>query len=507
MVPVTRENESGHDCHGRWVRRRPWFRSGTARRWSRGWKGGKPVVKKSWLIPAGVLLALLLVEVFLRLTGVGLRRPELSFDLNTRTALEMGQFVPDRKLFWREGEVPDPELHRRLRLIRPGDDPPPKTRKYRILCLGDSCTRLSLQGWPYSGRLEERLGRRFVEVFNASLPGYTSYQGLAWLESQLLDYRPDLVIVYFGWNDHWRSTGLADRELAARLNLFRPRLVGLFQGLHEPPPVRVSVTDFQHNLRAIAELVARHQGQTVLLTAPAFFTPEATAHHVQSGYILPGDNPEGLHLEYQRAVRQLAGTSGLRVFDAAEVFDRLNDPQLLLHRDGVHPTEFGHMVLAATLAGFISQNSQSTPTEGADPVAVGLAVIAQGMSATGRWADALERYERSVALAPGNQGPLLGLAWLLATCPDEGLRNPTRALDLLAGLEEEQASAFQFLDVKAAVLAANGRFDEAAAAARKALDLIEAQGGGFLEMAEAIRTRLTQYEASEPFLHPSPSQP
>jgi hypothetical protein len=56
------------------------------------------------LVLVGILFALLAVEVFLRLTGFGMVRPQLAFDPNTRAVLEAGDLVVDRNLFWRESD-------------------------------------------------------------------------------------------------------------------------------------------------------------------------------------------------------------------------------------------------------------------------------------------------------------------------------------------------------------------------------------------------------------------
>jgi len=77
----------------------------------------------------------------------------------------------------------------------------------RIICLGDSITF----GWglnkkyTYPELLRHYLSFKFplknIEVINAGCPGYSSRQGLIYLDRSLLDYQPDLVIVQFGYND------------------------------------------------------------------------------------------------------------------------------------------------------------------------------------------------------------------------------------------------------------------------------------------------------------------
>src|SRR5262249_39252829 len=92
---------------------------------------------------------------------------------------------------------------------------PRKPDVTRVLAIGDSCTYgllspdqtngLDFLPDPYPGRLQElaeqRFGRGRVEVFNAGVRGYNSYQGLMLLRGELRDVRPDVMVVRLGWND------------------------------------------------------------------------------------------------------------------------------------------------------------------------------------------------------------------------------------------------------------------------------------------------------------------
>lgn len=453
------------------------------------------------LVLAGILFALLAVEVFLRLTGFGMVRPQLAFDPNTRAVLEAGDLVVDRNLFWRESDPGPNDPERDLRVIRVGDVAPPKTGKLRLLCLGDSCTRIALGGMPFSRLLEEQLGPDSVEVWNAGLPGYSSHQGLTWLRSQLLGYQPDLVIVYFGWNDHWRTTGFTDRELAERLAWWRPRVLNLLQRPHRPPPFRVPLPEFAENLRAIAELTAAQGGKTLFLTPPARVTRDAEARHIENRYILPGDNLPVLHARYAAEVRRLAGARGARVCDAAEVFDQLAEPDLLMP-DGIHPTDQGHHVLAALLADDVAEHDMGAPDLGSNREALALAVLAQSYAAAGRWEDAMQRSERAAGAAPGDLDVVLGHAWLLATCPVDSLRQPARALAVLDGYDGLAARNYRFYDVRAAALAGLARYSQAVDAAEEALRVFDAAGDD-PRLASGIRGRLERYRARQAYVLPA----
>lgn len=86
---------------------------------------------------------------------------------------------------------------------------PKKENTFRIVCLGGSLTwgfGVSLED-TYSKKLEYilnkqslKLSKRF-EVINAGIPGYTSFQGLRFLERVIIKLQPDIVIIDYGVND------------------------------------------------------------------------------------------------------------------------------------------------------------------------------------------------------------------------------------------------------------------------------------------------------------------
>jgi len=99
----------------------------------------------------------------------------------------------------------------------------------RIVCLGDSVTfgyRVPVvwpdkpteydRAWlPFPMLLEKQLQAanpgRHIEGIAMAVPGYTTHQGLAWLQRDIDSLQPDLLIVSFGWNDASFSD-VADRD-------------------------------------------------------------------------------------------------------------------------------------------------------------------------------------------------------------------------------------------------------------------------------------------------------
>ena len=125
-------------------------------------------------------------------------------------------FEADEDLFWRP--IANTHFTDANGLRLPGPASEEKTPMlYRIAVLGDSCSFLGIDLFPnHLASLIQAHRGRAVDVVNASSPGYTSFQGLRRL-STLWKWKPDLVIVNFGWNDHWKAlSGCTDRELADR---------------------------------------------------------------------------------------------------------------------------------------------------------------------------------------------------------------------------------------------------------------------------------------------------
>lgn len=124
-------------------------------------------------------------------------------------------YIKDKDLFWRleKSAWEINSLGLRDREVAPKKE----ANTIRIICIGDSIT----YGWPapldktYPRILEAKLKKerpdKRIEVLNAGVPGYTSYQGMLWLEKELINYSPDIVIAYFGVNDSVVSA-IEDKE-------------------------------------------------------------------------------------------------------------------------------------------------------------------------------------------------------------------------------------------------------------------------------------------------------
>ena len=128
--------------------------------------------------------------------------------------------------------------------------------------------------------------------------------------------------------------------------------------------------------------------------------------------------------------------------------------------------------------------------------------LARALAGAGAATEAAGLYRRAVAAGPGLAAPRLGLAWIRATAAEAALRDGAEALRLAEeALRIGGDGHPDALDTLAAAYAAAGRFDEAAAAARRAAARARATPG-LAGLAPAIEQRLRLYLRREPYRAP-----
>jgi tetratricopeptide (TPR) repeat protein len=114
----------------------------------------------------------------------------------------------------------------------------------------------------------------------------------------------------------------------------------------------------------------------------------------------------------------------------------------------------------------------------------------------GKFDAALADYEAAVKLAPEAVEYRNDLAWLLATCPEESIRNPARAVELAVSVcEATHHENGEYLDTLASAYASQGGFAKAVQTAEKALTSIRDNAA-----AEPVRRRLQLYRQQQFFV-------
>lgn len=116
----------------------------------------------------------------------------------------------------------------------------------------------------------------------------------------------------------------------------------------------------------------------------------------------------------------------------------------------------------------------------------------------GGFAAAAEQLRAANAAHPQDIPTAMQLAWLLATCAEEAVRDPATALAIIDGVLAQTGDDARVLDARAAALAGLGRFEEADAAAGRAAALATAARDAAL--AEAISARRAIYREGRAFV-------
>jgi lysophospholipase L1-like esterase len=213
----------------------------------------------------------------------------------------------------------------------------------RVLCLGDSITF----GWgvryeeAYPTLLAELLREaqpeREVSVLNASCSGYTAHQGAEMLRRRGLKYRPDVVTIWFGWNEQFVWSGMTDAELArlfAREHLLtssatyrvlsyllrRSRYDTIEQERREKGAglPRMPLGDYQARLREMVELARTNQihpgrGAQVVFIEGCFRDQIRSAQRNQGRFERDA---------YQRAMAEVAEELEVPVLSVCDAFYR-----------------------------------------------------------------------------------------------------------------------------------------------------------------------------------------
>jgi lysophospholipase L1-like esterase len=238
----------------------------------------------------------------------------------------------------------------------------------RFLALGDSCTAQGLP--PYSDRLHELLqvsppGGRQWEAFNNGVFGYSSLQGYRQFQRYGRNYQPDVVSIYFGWNDHWLYGKPDHQRMAVRMHripaafiraLKRKRFYGLLSHLVSNPDLdaqqeaggvgfRVPPDMYTTTLTSLINEIRDIGAVPLLITAPR---RELHGRQRRVEYANAERQGEIEHDQYVELTRAVAASNNVELLDLANIFA---PPQYdeLFSKDGIHFREEGLQKIAELL--------------------------------------------------------------------------------------------------------------------------------------------------------------
>ncbi len=182
------------------------------------------------------LIFFLLLELFLRVSNIEINTGADSKDGILRFKIVNNASNVDRDLNIETGPQLYDTLSGKYRCRYEKEEKTPN--EYRILTLGDSSTYgLGVDtDETYSYYLEKILKqeklKKDIKVFNFGFPGYSSFQGLLFLEKYIETIEPDYIIAWFGANDTCFAPFYSDREFYYKENTF-PLLVTIHKFLYQ----------------------------------------------------------------------------------------------------------------------------------------------------------------------------------------------------------------------------------------------------------------------------------
>lgn len=255
----------------------------------------------------------------------------------------------------------------------------------RIIALGDSCTFAG--GWydiTYSGLLarflKERHPNKRIEVINAGISGFNSEFALARLRDELLEYQPDLVTLYIGWNDMMKTNPAnpaAVRQYeygglwkalneSYLLKLYSKILFYYLRPLLMKPkldgdPEGVSAFDrfvpavYQANVDAIAATLQMHGIRALFMTRPTAVRLGMTQNDIEQEHIFfpyfagaySLERFLSLHRSYNRAMEEVAHSRRIPLVDLDSFFNLRKKDSLF--QDTMHLSDEGNRVAAEAL--------------------------------------------------------------------------------------------------------------------------------------------------------------
>src|SRR5262245_6706911 len=157
-----------------------------------------PLPRLSWktgmlLVVGSIVFSLLLVEAALRIARFEYHlMPSVQFGWPDPQTIQSA-YASDPDLFWVTKDYR--EKLRAARRTHPD-----------VVFMGDSCTEFG----TYPARTMDLLAGGYGSLksgVHLAAGGWTSEQGVTQMKRDVAPLHPKVVVVYYGWNDHWMALG------------------------------------------------------------------------------------------------------------------------------------------------------------------------------------------------------------------------------------------------------------------------------------------------------------
>jgi lysophospholipase L1-like esterase len=239
----------------------------------------------------------------------------------------------------------------------------------RILFVGDSCTfGFGLtHDQAFVDMTEKQIQKMLpgvnVECINAGVPGYTIVQGWRYVETRGLDFKPDLILVAFGWNEskHWMTRDdletYEDRKrstppsILAKSEICQQLWKRIYPAPKRTDPVaRVNAGEYELLLQRIYALAEARGIEFVPIILPLLKNVEVQDDAHVSDYQKVG-------YAWGRQAEPFGPDERPRYIDLVPAFrgaiaEKIATAELFM--DGVHTLPRGNKIIAETIAEYIA---------------------------------------------------------------------------------------------------------------------------------------------------------
>ena len=186
---------------------------------------------------------------------------------------------------------------------------------------GSECPDCSLgEGYPamIAKILEEKYAELNIKVINRGISGNRTRDLVARWDKDCIDLKPDFVSILIGINDTWRAFDINDPT---------------------------SPEKFEENMRVLLTRLKEETNAEILILNPFLLDSMPDKPRMRPDLI-----------EKQAVTAKLVKEFGTKFIDLQEIFDREvanGTAMTALSEDGVHPTEYGHSVIADEWVKFV----------------------------------------------------------------------------------------------------------------------------------------------------------
>jgi lysophospholipase L1-like esterase len=334
-----------------------------------------PWVVRLALLLVGIVVPLAVFEIGLRVAGFEFHLYPEKLEFGYPDPKILGRyFVPHDRYLWAQSDYDT-----RVAFARAMDPD--------LLMMGCSCTEWGKFHIGLQAAQAEIPGAPELSIANLGCSGWSSYQGRLQLEHDVIGIAPDVITIFYGWNDHWIGFGIEDKDAATysrsvlipleklRVVQFVTQFVVSLQAEGERElgagarPERVSLPDFRDNLETMVDTARANGISPVLVTAPTTHEKGNEPEFLLERHLNSLDDLIPLHQAYARVVREVAAERDVPLCDLEAIFAKLprEEVRTYIVDDGIHFTPAGGRKVGRYLHATLAAHGLLPGVEPGDP--------------------------------------------------------------------------------------------------------------------------------------------